>query len=607
MPLDLTPLPTDREDGDDGHTDGHNATNTAVNTIAEYVDALELGAGAVTSVNGRTGAVTGLAETSDLTAHEADTTSVHGIADTSVLATSSTVASAITTHTAATDPHGDRAFATSAIATHEADTTSVHGIADTAALATTAAVAAGYQPLDSDLTAIAALAPTNDDVVQRKAGAWTNRTMAQVKTDLALTKSDVGLGNVTNNAQVTGVTAGDATITIAGTSAAPTVAVATIAESQVTNLVTDLAAKQPLDSDLTTIAGLTATTDNFLQSKASAWASRTPAQVAADLVSPLSSSLQPIDSDLTTIAGLTATTDNFLQAKASAWASRTPTQVAADLVTPLSSSLQPLDSDLTAIAALTPTNDDIIQRKAGAWTNRTVAQVKTDLGLATVATSGSASDITTGTLADAQIASTIARDTEVTAAVAAHAALANPHPQYLDGWSAGAGGNVETVPRLSLGEVALTSGELWVGYFTAQAATVVANLGKSSAAAAAATITLIRMGLFTVAGDDAVTLVARTANTSSLGNGGFSNNVAVLATTGGYPATYTLTPGTRYALGFLAVATDAGSGRIAGLTNEGMAPVLSRKVAGQTDILTSYSAATLGGAHYQALYIYATP
>lgn len=44
---------------------------------------------------------------------------------------------------------------------------------------------ATYQPLDSDLTAIAALTPTNDDVIQRKAGAWTNRTMAQLIADLA--------------------------------------------------------------------------------------------------------------------------------------------------------------------------------------------------------------------------------------------------------------------------------------------------------------------------------------------------------------------------------------------------------------------------------------
>lgn len=40
---------------------------------------------------------------------------------------------------------------------------------------------------------------------------------------------------------------------------------------------------QAADADLTTIAGLTATTDNFLQSKAGAWASRTVAQVTADL------------------------------------------------------------------------------------------------------------------------------------------------------------------------------------------------------------------------------------------------------------------------------------------------------------------------------------
>lgn len=43
------------------------------------------------------------------------------------------------------------------------------------------------------------------------------------------------------------------------------------------------ATKQPLDSDLTTIAGLTATTDNFIVSVSSAWASRTPAQVKTTL------------------------------------------------------------------------------------------------------------------------------------------------------------------------------------------------------------------------------------------------------------------------------------------------------------------------------------
>ena len=59
-------------------------------------------------------------------------------------------------------------------------------------------------------------------------------------------------------------------------------------------------------------------------------------------------------------------------------------------------SYQPLASPLSQISALSPSNDDVLQRKAGVWTNRTVAQLKTDLGLATIATSGSASDLGAG-------------------------------------------------------------------------------------------------------------------------------------------------------------------------------------------------------------------
>lgn len=49
----------------------------------------------------------------------------------------------------------------------------------------------GAQAADSDLTDFAALAPSNDSIVQRKAGAWTARTMSQLKTDLAIAESDV--------------------------------------------------------------------------------------------------------------------------------------------------------------------------------------------------------------------------------------------------------------------------------------------------------------------------------------------------------------------------------------------------------------------------------
>lgn len=65
------------------------------------------------------------------------------------------------------------------------------------------AALAAKQDSDADLTAIAAISPSDDDVIQRKAGAWINRTMAQLKADLALAKWDVGLGNVDNTSDST--------------------------------------------------------------------------------------------------------------------------------------------------------------------------------------------------------------------------------------------------------------------------------------------------------------------------------------------------------------------------------------------------------------------
>ena len=66
-----------------------------------------------------------------ISTHEADTTSVHGIADTSLLATTANVATAKSEAiSAAASASG------TALSTHEADTTNIHGIADTSALAT---------------------------------------------------------------------------------------------------------------------------------------------------------------------------------------------------------------------------------------------------------------------------------------------------------------------------------------------------------------------------------------------------------------------------------------------------------------------------------------
>jgi len=77
------------------------------------------GGGAVSSVNGKVGAV-------ELDAEDVD-------AD-----PEGTAAAAVTAHAAADDPHGDRTAAASALAAHADDTTAVHGIADTSALETQA-------------------------------------------------------------------------------------------------------------------------------------------------------------------------------------------------------------------------------------------------------------------------------------------------------------------------------------------------------------------------------------------------------------------------------------------------------------------------------------
>ncbi len=181
-----------------------------------------------------------------------------------------------------------------------------HATTDYDASGAAAAAQAASQPVDSDLTAIAALTTT----------AYGRAFLALA--DAAAGRTALGLGTAATHAT------GD--YDAAGAAAAAQ------------------AASQPLDGDLTTIAGLTATTDNMIQSVSSAWASRTPAQVKAALaiantdVSGLGTAsthaagdFQPIDTDLTTIAGLTATTDNFMVANASAWASRTPTQAKASL------------------------------------------------------------------------------------------------------------------------------------------------------------------------------------------------------------------------------------------------------------------------------------
>jgi hypothetical protein len=68
---------------------------------------------------------------------------------------------------------------------------------------------------------------------------------------------------LSNAAAVASVTAGDSTITIGGTGSAPTVAVNAIAESKVTSLTTDLAAKLAVASNLSDLASASTARTNL--------------------------------------------------------------------------------------------------------------------------------------------------------------------------------------------------------------------------------------------------------------------------------------------------------------------------------------------------------
>lgn len=61
---------------------------------------------------------------------------------------------------------------------------------------------AGKQPLDADLTAIAALDSSTSGAIASDGGGWIKKTYAQFKTALGLVKADVGLGNVDNTSDV---------------------------------------------------------------------------------------------------------------------------------------------------------------------------------------------------------------------------------------------------------------------------------------------------------------------------------------------------------------------------------------------------------------------
>ena len=185
-----------------------------------------------------------------LATHEADTTNVHGIADTSALAT--------------------KVYADAAVSTHQSDTTSVHGIADTAELATKAyADGAAHAEETARVAAITAAIS-------------------------ALTKSAVGLDQVDNTSDANkpvSTATGTAIGTAVSNHNADTTDVHGIADTSVLATLTDVTnAVNGAAVDQSTLAGTGLVWDSTnLEFDVDPTHITTATQTALDLKSPLSS------------------------------------------------------------------------------------------------------------------------------------------------------------------------------------------------------------------------------------------------------------------------------------------------------------------------------
>lgn len=114
-------------------------------------------------------------------------------------------------------------------------------------------IGADVEAHDSDLTTIAGLAPANDDVIQRKAGAWTNRTIAQLSADLGITGSYQPLdSDLTAIAALATTPFGRGLLTLADAAALRTTAGLVIG--------TDV---QAFDAELAALASLTSAADGL--------------------------------------------------------------------------------------------------------------------------------------------------------------------------------------------------------------------------------------------------------------------------------------------------------------------------------------------------------
>jgi hypothetical protein len=140
----------------------------------------------------------------------------------------------------------------------------------------------------------------------------------------------------------------------------------------------------------------------------------------------------------------------------------------------------------------------------------------------------------------------------------------------------------------------LTSGALFLSYFTARKSETITQLRSySSTPAAAATPTLVRFGLYTVASNGDLTLVASTPNDTAL------YATASTAYTKALTAGYALVKGVRYVFGVLVVSsftvpTVTAAPAITALDSTTQSPRMVGVVTAQTDLPSTIASGSIG-------------
>jgi hypothetical protein len=124
--------------------------------------------------------------------------------------------------------------------------------------------------------------------------------------------------------------------------------------------------------------------------------------------------------------------------------------------------------------------------------------------------------------------------------------------------------------------IAAISGRAWCTYVTIPYDLTVSQITFQGGATASSGLTVARFGLY--AGG---VLVAQTANDTTLFNTASTTYTRSFDTTGGFPATYTLTAGTRYGIAVIQVGTTAGS--LIGLTSNISLNALDPRIVGITN------------------------